>query len=66
MQITRTSMFSGKANTLDLNVTAEQVAAWQGGVLIQDAMPQLSNDEREFLKTGVTPQEWNEMFGEEE
>jgi len=65
MQITRTSMFSGKANTLDLNVTAEQVAAWQGGVLIQDAMPQLSAGEREFLKTGVTPQEWDEMFGEE-
>jgi len=58
-------MFSGKANTLDLNVTAEQVAAWQGGVLIQDAMPQLSAGEREFLKTGVTPQEWDEMFGEE-
>ena len=65
MQITRTSMFSGKANTLDLDVTAEQIAAWQGGVLIQDAMPQLSAGEREFLKTGVTPQEWDEMFGEE-
>tara|TARA_R100000005_G_C4943499_1_gene167020 strand:+ start:462 stop:746 length:285 start_codon:yes stop_codon:yes gene_type:complete len=66
MQITRTSIFSGNTNTMELNVTQEQLTAWKSGVNIQVAMPQLDADEREFIKTGVTPTEWNELFGEEE
>jgi hypothetical protein len=66
MQITRTSIFSGNTNTMELNVTQEQLTAWESGVNIQVAMPQLDADEREFIKTGVTPTEWNELFGEEE
>ena len=66
MQITRTSIFSGNTNTMELNVTQEQLTAWESGVHIQVAMPQLNADEREFMKTGVTPTEWNELFGEEE
>jgi hypothetical protein len=38
---------------------------WQSGMLIQDAFPMLSADEREFIKTGITPEEWEEMFGED-
>ena len=66
MQITRTSIFSGNTNIMELNVTQEQLTAWESGVNIQVAMPQLNADEREFIKTGVTPTEWNELFGEEE
>ena len=66
MQITKTSIFSGNTNTMELNVTQEQLTAWESGVNIQVAMPQLDADEREFIKTGVTPTEWNELFGEEE
>jgi hypothetical protein len=51
---------------MELNVTQEQLTAWESGVNIQVAMPQLNADEREFIKTGVTPTEWNELFGEEE
>lgn len=36
---------------------------WQnGGMLIQEAFPYLTNDEREFLLTGIVPQEWDEIF----
>ena len=66
MQITRTSMISGNTNTMELNVTQEQLTAWKSGVHIQVAMPQLNAEEREFVKTGMTPTEWNELFGEEE
>jgi endo-1,4-beta-mannosidase len=66
MQITRTSMISGNTNTMELNVTQEQLTAWESGVNIQVAMPQLNADEREFVKTGMTPTEWEELFGEEE
>ena len=63
MEITRKSEFSGKVNTMDLDVTQAQIDAWQGGELIQNAMPNLNPDEREFLMTGATPQEWEDMFG---
>jgi hypothetical protein len=51
---------------MELNVTQEQLTAWESGMNIQQAMPDLSADEREFVKTGMTPTEWNELFGEEE
>jgi len=51
---------------MDINVTQEQISSWENGTLIQDAMPNLSADEREFIKTGVTPSEWSEFFGEED
>ena len=36
------------------------------GMNIQDAFPMLGDDEREFLLTGLTPEEWDDLFGEEE
>lgn len=35
-------------------------------VMIQDAFPDLNASEREFLISGVSPEDWNEMFGGEE
>lgn len=63
MKITRTSPFSGQVNTLDIPVTSEQITEWQNGKLIQDAMPNLTPDEREFILTGITAQEWEDAFG---
>ena len=64
MLITRKSIFSGKERTLDLPITQRQIDAWKNGVCIQDAMPQLTTAEREFLKTGMTPDEWDTLFQE--
>jgi len=66
MLITRTSAFTGKKNQMELDVTEAQIARWQGGEYIQDAMPQLTVDEREFIMTGTTPEEWAAAFPEEE
>jgi len=63
MLITRTSPFSGEENTRDIPVTQEQINDWQRGALIQNAMPNVSADDREFLMTGITPEEWEESFG---
>jgi hypothetical protein len=64
MKITRTSPFSGKTNTREIAVTADQLAEWQNGKMIQDVMWNLSADDREFLMTGITPEEWAETFKE--
>jgi hypothetical protein len=58
MNITRKSMVSGEVHTLDLPVTAEQMAAYEVGALLQDAFPNLAPPEREFILTGITPEEW--------
>jgi hypothetical protein len=31
---------------------------------IQDLLPQCTDEEREFLLTGITPQEWNALIEE--
>lgn len=64
MQITRKSPFTGVVRTLDIPVTQEQLNEWQSGVLIQNAMPNLTAGEREFIKTGITDEEWDNAFGE--
>lgn len=67
MKITRESLFSGKTHTMDLPITPQQLDDWQSRrKLIQEAMPHLSPDEREFLLTGATPEEWTEAFGKED
>lgn len=63
MQITRRSPFSGKVNTLDINVTQEQLDRWEAGELIQNAMPNVSPEHREFIMTGISPTEWEDTFG---
>ena len=34
------------------------------GAHIQDAFPNLTADQREFLMTGATPEEWDAIFGD--
>ena len=65
MLITRTSILSGKTRTKQINVNQSQIDKWVAGMLIQDAMPNVSVDEREFIMTGSTPEEWDLYFNEE-
>lgn len=61
MLIERKSILSGNVNVMDIDVTPAQIDAWEQGMLVQSAMPDLSADEREFIMTGITPNEWEEM-----
>lgn len=36
---------------------------WLDGDLIQNAMPTVSPDDREFLKSGISPMGWEKTFG---
>lgn len=63
MKITRTSRLTGNTSAMDLPITREQLAAWVDGELIQNVMPHLTADQREFMITGITPAEWNAAFG---
>ena len=66
MQITRISQLSGKTHTLDLNVTLDQMERFEvrkiTGEYVQTIFPELPKEEREFILTGITPEEWNSTF----
>lgn len=63
MLVTKKSSISGKINSMELPITEAQLEAHQNGELVQDVFPNLSVEEREFLISGITPNEWKEMFG---
>ena len=70
MLITRISPFSGKEHTKEIPITEEQYAGitkgnfkWSvPGKLIQDAFPNLTPGQREFIMTGITEEEWDNEF----
>lgn len=66
MRIYRTSDLTGKTTMREIDVTDQQLLDWEGGTRIQDAMPHLSTDDREFIMTGITPEEWDNMLGDAE
>ena len=58
----RMSALTDRVSSMMIDVSYAQVMAWEeSGELIQKAMPNLTADEREFLMTGITPEEWAEM-----
>lgn len=63
MLITKTSILTFKKHTRDINVTSEQLQRHADGEMIQDVCPHLSNEDREFLISGITPEEWNACMG---
>ena len=66
MLITNTSTLTGIKHTREINCTQEMINDWQNGALIQNVMPHLSNEDREFLITGTTPEEWDKAFPPED
>ena len=64
MTITRKSPLTGITRTKEIDVTIEQILAWEEGELIQNAMPNLSADDREFIKTGIDGKEFDSIFSD--
>lgn len=61
MKITKTSMITGKENTREINITQGELDRWNSprGRPIQNEFPHLDSNDREFLITGTTPEEWD-------
>jgi hypothetical protein len=61
--ITARSDYSGKEYSKMLPISLDQLNQWMNtSTLIQDVFPHLSNSDREFLMTGISDEEWDEMF----
>lgn len=62
MKIKRQSPMTGKWHEADLPITEEEVCAYIEGELIQYAFPNANDEQREFIKTGYTPEDWARMW----
>ena len=59
----RKSPKTGKVNSMILDTTKEALDSYYAGEgLIQVIFPQLNENEREFIKSGYTAEEWDEIF----
>lgn len=68
--LTKVSSITGKINEMRIPLTEDEFDAafksWKfEGVVIQDAFPTLNDEQREFIKSGITPEEWAEIFGKD-
>jgi hypothetical protein len=71
MKVQRKSQLTGNMGEMEIPLTQEELDAglarsWSanpgvGTEHMQDIFPQLNADEREFLMTGITVEEWDSM-----
>ena len=62
----RTSPLTNKSRFITVIATKAQFWRYFNGQMIQEAFPTLTADEREFILTGITGDEWDEAFIERE
>lgn len=65
MLIERTNPITGRSTTMELDITPQELDAYNRGAYAQDAFPRLNPDQREFFMTGLLPDDWERIFGPE-
>lgn len=67
MLLRKTSVFTGREAEMDIPCQPEDIVRWQrSNRPIQEMLPGLTLEQREFLLSGSTPQEWDDLFNEKE
>jgi len=62
--VLRRSPLTKETNVMWLPVTRQQLADYSDRKgKVQDIFPDLTPEQREFIKTGYTPEDWVAMFG---
>ena len=61
------SQLTGKRHVRDIDITEDQfdLVKDPNGPHIQTIVPHLFRDDREYLITGTTPEEWDTLIGDE-
>lgn len=56
------STLSGKRNAMKIDAPAESILEWmKSGKKIQNFFPLMPKEQREFLISGCTPEEWEQI-----
>lgn len=67
MMIRRISAISGIARSRNININPDDWISYVSGYKnIYDAMPYLSDEDRDFILSGITKKEWEDAFVKQE
>lgn len=72
VKVTRESPITGSMVSMFIPTTQEKVDQWikwnrsEGTPLVHEYFPELTKGQREFLLTGIPPNEWEEIFPDTE
>ena len=62
IRVINKSILTGVASSIDIPMSVDDfkscAIAWREGELIQNAFPMLNVDQREFIMTGIQPEEF--------
>ena len=61
MKVPKVSLLTGVTHMRDIDVTQEQLERHANGELIQEVCPDLSAEDREYLISGITQNEWQKF-----
>ena len=63
LELTKKSILTGKTSTMTLPITQDQLDLYNNTKInIQDVFPNLDSGQREFIKTGITQEEWDNLI----
>jgi len=63
MLVTKRNVVTGQIAVREMPVTQEELNRHRNGELAQNVWPNMDYREREFLISGLTPEEWDALFG---
>jgi len=64
VRVHKQSCITGKHHSMVLPTRQGEIENWlESTMLVQDAFPWIAADVREFLISGITPDEWDKAFG---
>ena len=72
VRVTKESPVTGRMISMFVNTTQEKINQWnewnrsEGTPLVQEYFPEITKGQREFLLTGIPPNEWEEIFPDKE
>lgn len=66
VRVYKASVINGNINSMVLPTRQGELEYWEdSNALVQDVFPHFTAAQREFLISGLTPEEWNKLFSEE-
>lgn len=67
VRFTRVSMLTQRVSSRDIGIEKlSDLERYKGGEAVQKCFPYLSDDDREFIRSGITPEEWEENLPPED
>ena len=62
MKITKMCVYSNRQNTMEIGITTDQLKQLKEGADIDQLLPEITYEEREFLLTGALPGEIDDLY----